>query len=44
MSLAAVGNSQLSITNSLEGFMEVTELKGAIGELAARMEKIRDWL
>jgi hypothetical protein len=37
-------NYQQSIINPLEGFMEVMELKGAIGELAARMEKIRDWL
>ena len=28
----------------LGGFMEVAELKGAIGELEARMAKIRDWL
>jgi hypothetical protein len=28
----------------LGGFMEVAELKGVIGELEARMTKIRDWL
>jgi hypothetical protein len=28
----------------LGGSMEVAELKGVIGELEARMTKIRDWL
>jgi len=28
----------------LGGFMEVAELKGLIGELEARVVKIRDWL
>jgi hypothetical protein len=30
--------------DALGGFMEVAELKSAIAELEARVEKIRDWL
>jgi hypothetical protein len=36
--------TKVSIVNPLEGLMEIMELKGAINDLAARMEKIRDWL
>jgi hypothetical protein len=37
-------NRKQSIMNPWEGVMEVAELKTVIGELEARVAKIRDWL
>jgi hypothetical protein len=42
--LLTIINHQQPVVNLLKDLMEITELKGAISELAARMEKIRDWL